>query len=69
MTAIERTAYPRFKRNPTRRELEEIYSPTASELAWVRGTAREDIHRLHLLLWLKSFQRLGYLALTPSASS
>ncbi len=60
MTAIERTAYPRFKRNPTRRELEEIYSPTANELAWVHDNAREDVHRLHLLLWLKSFQRLGY---------
>ena len=60
MTAIERTAYPRFKRNPTRRELEEVYSPTSDEVDWATATAREDVHRLHLLLWLKSFQRLGY---------
>ncbi len=60
MTAIERTAYPRFKRNPTRRELDEVYSPTAAELSWATATARDDAHRLHLLLWLKSFQRLGY---------
>lgn len=26
----------------------------------MRVTAREDAHRLHLLIWLKSFQRLGY---------
>src|SRR4051794_40297382 len=60
MAAIERTAYPRFKRNPTRRELEEIYTPTAAELAWTTGFVRDDAYRLHLLLWLKSFQRLGY---------
>ncbi len=60
MTAIERTAYPRLKRNPTDRELTTIYTPTEVELAWVTTTARDVSHRLHLLLWLKCFQCLGY---------
>src|SRR3954454_21192265 len=70
MTAIERTAYPRFKRLPSAQELEATYTPIPAELTFVRVTAREDIHRLHLLIWLKSFQRLGYfpaLADVPAA--
>lgn len=60
MPTIDRTAYPRFKRTPTRHELEAIYTPTDAELNFVNTNAREDLHRLHLLIWLKSFQRLGY---------
>jgi hypothetical protein len=60
MTAIERTAYPRFKRHPAPRELDTLYTPTPAELTWAAATARDALHRLHLLLWLKSFQRLGY---------
>ncbi|GAB1532129.1 hypothetical protein YSY22_35510 [Brevibacillus formosus] len=29
MASIERTAYPRFKRNPTSKELHEVYTPTS----------------------------------------
>ncbi len=32
MTAIERTAYPRFKSFATVKELTELYTPSASEL-------------------------------------
>jgi TnpA family transposase len=69
MPSIDRTAYPRFKRTPTRQELEAIYTPTEAELAFVTTTAREDLHRLHLLLWLKSFQRLGYFPLLTDIPS
>jgi hypothetical protein len=31
MTSIERTAYPRFRRAPTVRELREIYTPTLTD--------------------------------------
>jgi len=31
MTTIERTAYPRFKRNFTAKDLEEVYTPTPQE--------------------------------------
>ena len=60
MTAIERTAYPRLHRNPTGGDLEMLYTPTEVELAWARVTVRDAAHRLHLLLWLKCFQMLGY---------
>jgi TnpA family transposase len=37
-----------------------LYTPTEAELAWARATVRDSAHRLHLLLWLKCFQMLGY---------
>ena len=60
MTAIERTAYPRLRRNPSARDLAILYTPTEAELAWATTTARDEAHRLHRLLWLKCFQGLGY---------
>jgi len=60
VTAIERTAYPRLKRNPSSQDLAAAYTPTDAELAWVRRTVRDGTHRLHLLIWLKCFQCLGY---------
>jgi hypothetical protein len=60
MACIERTAYPRFKSNPTAQDLHTLYTPTAEEIAWARKTARPAAHRFTLLVLLKSFQRLGY---------
>jgi TnpA family transposase len=60
MTAIERTAYPRFTRAPTAQELREHYTPTEDELAFARRTARRIEQRHQLLVQLKTFQRLGY---------
>lgn len=60
MASIERTAYPRFKRSPSARELETLYTPTADELSFARANARKAQPRFGLLLLLKSFQRLGY---------
>jgi len=37
MTAIERTAYPRFKRNLTAKDLAEIYTPTPA-----RASGKEE---------------------------
>ncbi len=59
MTSIERTAYPRFGRLVTARELGEL-SPTPDEVAWARGLTRSDGHLLALVVSLKCFQRLGY---------
>ncbi|MBV9326970.1 MAG: hypothetical protein JO352_24715 [Chloroflexi bacterium] len=39
-TALERTAYPRFKRRPSAKELALVYTPTKEGLAFVRGIAR-----------------------------
>ncbi len=60
MASIERTAYPRFKRNPLAKELEALYTPSDDELDFARVLARKAQPRLGLLLLLKSFQRLGY---------
>jgi TnpA family transposase len=59
MASIERTAYPRFRRVVTARELAGL-SPAAGELAWARERTRSDAHLLALVLALKCFQRLGY---------
>ena len=60
MASIERTAYPRFKRNPLAKELDALYTPTDDELSFARALARKAQSRFGLLLLLKSFQRLGY---------
>lgn len=60
MTAIERTAYPRFKQHPTAKELAELYIPTPQEIAFVRTQVSNNNGLLSLLVMLKSFQRLGY---------
>jgi len=61
VASIERTAYPRFKRAPTTRELTDVYTPTPADIAFVDTTARGDGHRLALMCILKAFQRLGYM--------
>lgn len=60
MTSIERTAYPRFKRQFTAKELTEIYTPNKSEIAFAYATTKGESNILNLLCLLKSFQRLGY---------
>lgn len=60
MASIERTAYPRLKAKFTSGELKEFYTPSLEEVLFVRGTARSDEPQLHLLVQLKTFQRLGY---------
>ncbi len=60
MASIERTAYPRFKRNLTQKELQDVYSPTPQEIQFAYSAARGAEPLLHLLVMLKAFQRLGY---------
>lgn len=60
MASIERTAYPRFKRYYTPKELQEIYTPTPAEIAFGRTSTSGDNNYLNLIILLKSFQRLGY---------
>ena len=51
MTAIERTAYPRFTRAPSAKELREIYTPTPGDIAFVatraRGPSQKFAFRIH----------------------
>jgi hypothetical protein len=60
MTAIERTAYPRFNRQPTSQELVDLYTPTTEEIAFAQIQTADFAGRFRLLLLLKCFQRLGY---------
>ena len=62
MPSIHETAYPRLKGSVTAKELSEIYTPTADELALAGKVARGGNARLCFLLLLKTFQRLGYFA-------
>ena len=60
MASIERTAYPRFRRAVSVRELHESFTPGLAEIEWARELTRSPEHCLALVVWLKSFQRLGY---------
>ncbi len=60
MASIERTAYPRFRRTISSRELEEAFTPTADEVEWAAERTTTDQHRLALLVLLKCYQQLGY---------
>lgn len=60
MASIERTAYPRFKRNPILKELRNVYSVTPEENQFAHRVAKGAVPVLSLLIMLKSFQRLGY---------
>jgi len=59
MTSIERTAYPRFKRLITARELHVFFTPSEEERVWVEEVTDSDEHQLALPVALKSYQRMG----------
>lgn len=65
MALIGRTAYPRFVRAVSARELAEVFTPAADEVEWARGKTQDDQHLLALLVWLKAYQRLGYFQVPP----
>lgn len=60
MASIERTAYPRFKKVVSARELYEAFTPTPGETAWAREATRSEGNLIVLVVLLKAFQRLGY---------
>jgi hypothetical protein len=53
------TAYPRFSRAPSVKELREIYTPTPTDVAFVATTARGEPQKFGLMILLKVYQRLG----------
>ncbi|MGG7569023.1 DUF4158 domain-containing protein [Streptomyces sirii] len=59
MTSIERTAYPRFKRLITARELHLFFAQTREGAAWAAERMDSDGHQLALLLALKFYERMG----------
>ena len=60
MTAIHETAYPRIRSNLSDKELEELYTPTSDDLAFIERTTKSTIAAFGGMLLLKIFQRLGY---------
>jgi TnpA family transposase len=60
VASIDRTAYPRFKRTMSARELDEAFTPTLDEVSWALARTSSEQHRLALLVLLKCYQRLGY---------
>ncbi len=61
MTAIDRTAYPRFKEPYTNLELRNLYTPTPEEIIFVHDAVNSDSQKLTLLILLKCCQSLGYI--------
>ena len=60
MTDISRTAYRRFTRAPSVKDLRGLYTPTPTDLAFVTTTARGPTQKFGLMILLKVYQRLGY---------
>jgi hypothetical protein len=60
LASIERTAYPRFKRIVTQKELDQVYNPTPDEINFIFSMTRGKKNRFNAVLLLKSFQNLGY---------
>lgn len=60
MASIERTAYPRFRHEPTARELQDSFTPTDEEAALGRSLVRSNEHLFGVILLLKGLQHLGY---------
>lgn len=59
MTAIERTAYPRFKRILSTKDLEEVYTPTPQERFLALRSTKGTVAEAGFLVLLKTHQRLG----------
>lgn len=68
MATLHETAYPRLKPDPTAKELEEIYTPSAAEIAFAKRLTTQPGPQLAILIHLKLFQRLGYFTLLAEVS-
>ena len=60
MASIERTAYPRFPRTLTLKDLQVSFTPRPDEVEWAQGYARTPESRLALMVMLKCFQFLRH---------
>jgi hypothetical protein len=60
LTAIDRTAFPWFKRLVSPRELHEAFTPSTDDVGWAREKTRSDQHLFALVVWLKAYGRLGH---------
>ena len=51
MTSIDRTAYPRFKRTMSAREIVDLFTPSAEEVEWARDKTTAAPNMLALVVW------------------
>ena len=64
MASIERTAYPRYPRLLTLKDIQTSFTPRQDEIEWASKFARTPSSRLALLVQLKCFQFLKYFSST-----
>jgi hypothetical protein len=60
VASIERTAYPRFRHEPSARELRDLFTPTQEEVQFGQTLVRSDEHSFAAVVLLKCLQYLGY---------
>ena len=60
MTAIHETAYPRIRSHLSDKDLNELYTPTPDDLAFITRSTTSSVAAFGGLVLLKTFQRLGY---------
>ena len=60
MTAIERTAYPRFHDGLTDDEIMQQFTPTKDEIDFVQNYTIKRQNQVTILIMLKCVQHLGY---------
>ncbi len=60
MLSLKDTVYPRFKKNMSRKEINNLYTPTVEEIAIAQKRKRGRSNHLYFLVMMKTFQRLGY---------
>jgi len=46
LVSIQETAYPRLKSNYSKKELDDIYTTTPSELAWMIQSAKGSVSKV-----------------------
>ena len=69
MSAIQDTAYPRFRSDIPQHELDSVYTPTPNEQRWARRCAKQLQQRFFLLLHLKAYQKQGFFCATVDLPS
>ena len=60
MASIERTAYPRFPRTLTLKDLQASFTPRPEEIEWAHQHSRTPERRLAILVLLKCFEFLRH---------
>jgi len=66
MPTLQDTIYPRLKSVVTPQDLERVYTPTPEECELAAEVTQDRAAYLGFLIYLKTFQRLGYFVRLPA---